>query len=157
MKEISFRIATEKDGDFIGHLSAEAFSVFGEYGEILTEWFAGPGVITVISSRNGQRVGFAMLQPGEKETWNASTGELLAIAVIPECHRQGMGRALLRHMGNLASQFRLREIRLHTAEGNLPARYLFETEGYKIVGLERNYYPRGQSAVVMVKKLDQNR
>lgn len=95
-----------------------------------------------------------MLQIGEKETWNASIGELLAIAVIPEHQRQGVGRALLNYMEDLALRFRLSAIHLHTGKGNLPAQYLFEKAGYKIAGAERSYYPKGQSAVKMVKRMN---
>jgi len=155
MKEISFRIATKKDRDFIRQLSASVFSIFGHYDEILTGWFLHPGVTTVISSENGQPVAFAMLQPGEKETWNAPIGELLAIAVIPEHQGQGVGRALLNYMEDLALRFRLSEIHLHTGKENLPAQYLFEKAGYKIAGAEKSYYPKGQSALRMVKVLYQ--
>jgi ribosomal protein S18 acetylase RimI-like enzyme len=155
MKEISFRIATKKDRDFIRQLSASVFSIFGRYDEILTGWFLHPGVITIIGSKNGQPVAFAMLQPGEKETWNAPTGELLAIAVMPEHQGQGVGRALLNYMEDLALRFRLSEMHLHTGKDNLPAQYLFEKAGYKIAGAEKSYYPKGQSAVRMVKMLDQ--
>ncbi len=155
MKEVSFRIATEQDRDFIRQLSASVFSIFGHYDEILTDWFLQPGVITVIGSKNGQPVGFAMLQLGEKETWNAPIGELLAIAIIPGHQRQGVGEALLSYMENLALRFRLSEIHLHTGKDNLPAQYLFEKAGYKIAGTEKSYYPKGQSAVRMVKRLDQ--
>ena len=50
--------------------------MFGDYDLILTQWFMQPGVITVIGSKNGQPVGFAMLQLGKKGIWNALTGEL---------------------------------------------------------------------------------
>jgi ribosomal protein S18 acetylase RimI-like enzyme len=154
MEEISFRIATKKDRNFIRQLSASVFSIFGHYDEILTDWFLHPGVITVIGSKNGPPVAFAMLQIGEKETWNASIGELLAIAVIPEHQRQGVGRALLNYMEDLALRFRLSAIHLHTGKDNLPAQYLFEKAGYKIAGAEKSYYPKGQSAVKMVKRLN---
>ena len=154
MKEISFRIATKKARDFIRRLSASVFSIFGHYDEILTGWFLHPGVITVIGSKNGQPVAFAMLQLGEKETWNTSIGELLAIAVIPEHQRQGVGRALLKYVENLALRFRLSAIHLHTGKDNLSAQYLFEKAGYKIAGAEKSYYPNGQSAVKMVKRLN---
>jgi len=154
VKEISFRIATKKDQDFIGQLSARVFSIFGRYDEILTDWFSHPGVITVIGSKNGQPVAFAMFQLGERETWNVSTGELLAIAVIPEHQRQGLGRSLLNYMEDLALRFRLREIHLHTGKDNLPAQCLFEEAGYGVAETEKDYYPKGQPAVRMVKRLE---
>lgn len=95
-----------------------------------------------------------MLQPGEKENRKDSSGELLAIAVIPEHQRQGIGMALLSFMEDLALRFRWGEIHLHTGKDNLPAQHLFEKAGYKIAGGEKRYYPEGQSAVRMVKRLN---
>jgi ribosomal protein S18 acetylase RimI-like enzyme len=154
VKEISFRIARIKDRGFIEELSARVFSIFGRYDEILSEWFFRLGVITVIASMNGQPVAFAMLETGERETWNVSTGELLAIAVTPEQQRQGVGKSLLDYMEDLALRFRLREIHLHTGKDNLAAQSLFEKAGYRTAGAEKGYYPKGQSAVKMVKRLD---
>jgi ribosomal protein S18 acetylase RimI-like enzyme len=56
-------------------------------------------------------------------------------------------------MEDLALRFRLREIRLHTGKDNLSAQSLFEKAGYKVAGSEDRYYPKGQSAVRMVKRL----
>ena len=154
MKEISFRAATEKDRDFIRQVSARVFSLFGDYEEILTHWFLVPGVLTVIGSKNGQPAGFVMLQLGEKVKGEGAKGELLAIAVVPEHQGQGVGKALLGYGEDLAWQHRLSEIRLHTAEDNLSARYLFGKAGYKVVGSKKSYYPQGQSALMMVKMLD---
>ena len=153
MEEISFRIAREKDRDFIKRLSAAVFSIFGDYDEILSQWFLQPGVFTVIGSKNGTPIGFAMLRLEEGENEGASTGELLAIAVAPEHQGQGIGKALLSQVEDLARQYRVREIRLHTAKDNLSARFLFERAGYEVVGSKKNYYPQGQPAVMMGKML----
>ena len=129
--------------------------MFGDYDLILTQWFMQPGVITVIGSKNGTPVGFAMLQLGNQRTGNALTGELLAIAVIPEQQNQGVGEALLHHVEDLVSGGRLRAIFLHTAKDNLPAQFLFQKAGYRIAGWKGGYYPKGQAAVRMVKMWDQ--
>ncbi len=154
MSKISLRLATEEDWEFVRQLSAGVFSIFGDYDQALTRWFLQPGVLTVIGSMNGYPAGFAILQLAEKGNWNSSTGELLALAVIPEYHRQGLGSALLGQVEKMASQYGLKKIRLHTAIDNLPARNLFQKAGYKRVGSEKSYYPKGQSAVMMMKTLD---
>ena len=154
MGKFSFRLATEEDRDFVRQLSAGVFSMFGDYDEALARWFLQPGVFTVIGAVNGAAAGFAILQLAEKRNWHSSTGELLALAVIPEYHRIGVGEALLGHVEKLASQAGLSKIRLHTAIDNIPARNLFQKAGYRRVGSEKSYYPKGQSAVMMMKTLD---
>ncbi len=165
MESISFEMATEEDRDFIRRLSAVVFSIFGDYDEILSQWFLHPGVFTVIGSKKGTPVGFAMvqvvesrsirpsLQLGEEGDGDASSGELLAIAVAPEQQGQGVGKALLSRVEDLARQYRVREIHLNTAQNNLLARFLFERAGYEVVGSKKRYYPQGQSAVMMRKML----
>ena len=153
MEEISFRMATEKDREFVRELSAGVFSIFGDYDEILSQWFPQPGVFTVIGSKKGSPVGFAMLQLGEGGGGDASTGELLAIAVAPEDQGQGVGKTLLSQVEELARQYRVREIHLHTAKDNLFARFLFERAGYEVLGSKKRYYPQGQAAVMMGKML----
>ena len=160
MEEISFRMAREEDRDFIRRLSARVFSIFGDYDEILSQWFLQPGVFTVIGSENGMSIGFAMLQlvesslqPEEAEDEDTPTGELLAIAVSPEHQGQGVGQAMLSQVEDLAVQFRLGEICLHTAKDNLSAQFLFRKAGYEIIGSKKSYYPQGQSAVMMSKSM----
>lgn len=154
MEEISFRTAAEKDRDFIRKLSARVFSIYGDYDQILTQWFLQPRVITIIASTDEGPMSFAMIRVKERRKGEGPTGELLAIAVMPEHQRQGMGKALLGWMEEQALQHGLSEIHLHTAKDNIPARLLFQKSGYHFRGSEKSYYPRGQSAVRMMKKLD---
>ena len=81
------RIAVKDDCSFIRKLSSEAFSIFGDYGEIIPQWFLHPDVITVSYVINGHPMSFAML--------SVPSGEILAIAVIPKYQRSGIGLALL--------------------------------------------------------------
>jgi hypothetical protein len=133
MEKISFRTATVGDWDFIEHLSVRVFSIFGDYGEILPQWLLQPGVIVLIGSRDERKMGFAMVRLGERKVEDAPAGELLAIAVM--------------------LQYGLGELHLHTARDNLSARCLFHRTGYRAARMKKSYYPKGQSAVMMVKKL----
>jgi ribosomal protein S18 acetylase RimI-like enzyme len=153
MEKISFRMATVGDWDFIEQLSARVFSIFGDYDEILPQWLLQPSVITLIGSKEERKMGFAMVRLGEKHVEDAPAGELLALAVMPEYQRQGLGKALLGRVEDLALQYGLVELHLHTARDNFPARYLFHKTGYRAARLKKRYYPKGQSAVMMVKKL----
>jgi ribosomal protein S18 acetylase RimI-like enzyme len=153
MEKISFRTATVGDWDFIEHLSARVFSIFGDYGEILPQWLLQPGVIVLIGSRDERKMGFAMVRLGERKVEDAPAGELLAIAVMPEYQRRGLGKALLGRVEDLALQYGLGELHLHTARDNLSARCLFHKTGYRAARMKKSYYPKGQSAVMMVKKL----
>ena len=137
------RSATKGDCNFIRKLSGEVFSVFGDYSEIIPQWFVNPDVITVTYLKNGHRVGFAVLY--------VLTGEILAIAVPPRHQRRRIGSALLNHIECLASQLGLRRLSLHTAKENNVAHLFFQKAGFEVIGTQENYYPRGQPALIISK------
>ena len=137
------RLALKKDCSFIRRLSGEVFSVFGDYKEIIPRWFVNPNVITVIYFRNGPPVGFAMLY--------VLNGEILAIAVLPKYQRKGIGSALLNHIDRIATQLGLRRLSLHTAKENNLAHLFFHKAGFKVIGTQEDYYPKGQPALIISK------
>ena len=49
------RLATKEDCSFIRRLSGEVFSVFGDYSEIIPQWFVNPDVITAVYVKMGPR------------------------------------------------------------------------------------------------------
>jgi ribosomal protein S18 acetylase RimI-like enzyme len=152
MEPLSYRPANDGDLDFIIQLSLKLFSKYGSYDEIVPGWFLEPGVITVVVTDKTDPLGFAML--AIERRGEPSRGHLLAIGVFPEHQRRGMGSALLGHMEDLARKYDLREVYLWTAKDNLQALSFFQKNGFKIIGSEKDYYPRGQPALAMVKKID---
>jgi ribosomal protein S18 acetylase RimI-like enzyme len=152
MEPLSYRTANEGDLDFIIRLSMKLFSKYGSYDEIVPGWFSEAGVITVVVTEKTDPLGFAMLaieRRGERPR-----GHLLAIGVFPEHQRKGIGSALLGHMVDLARKYGLSEVYLWTANDNLQALSLFQKGGFKIIGSEKDYYPRGQPALAMYKRID---
>jgi len=137
------RQAIKDDCSFIHKLSSEAFSMFGDYGEIISQWFLNPDVITAIYINNGHPLSFAML--------SVPNGEILAIAVITQYQRSRIGSALLNHMELLASQLGLSRLLLHTAKENYVAQLFFQKADFKVIGTQENYYPKGQTALIMSK------
>ena len=138
------RLAIDDDLGFIRELSSEAFSIFGDYGEIIDLWFSNPEAITVIYVHNGQdSLGFGFL--------SLVTGEILAIAVASTHQRRGIGSALLNYMEFLATQRGLSMLLLHTAKENKAAQLFFQKWGFKVIGTQESYYPRGQTALIMSK------
>ncbi len=139
------RPAIKDDCSFIGKLSNEVFSIFGDYGDIIPQWFSNPDVMTVIYVNNGHPLGFAML--------SAPSGEILAVAVIPQYQRSGIGSALLNHIECLAGQRGLSRVLLHTANENHAAQLFFQKAGFEVIGTQENYYPKGQTALKMSKSI----
>ena len=148
-----FQVATDNDLEFICQLSGELFSKYGNYEEIVAGWFLEPGVITVVATEKQRRYGFAMLIMEKQRMFEPRRGHLLAIGIFPQHQREGIGRALLGHMEEVARQYGSTEMRLWTAIDNEPALSFFEKAGFLIIGSKNFYYPNGQAALALSKEL----
>lgn len=156
METFDFRLANENDLDFISQLSARVFSKYGAYDEIVLGWLLEPEVITVIIIAAGaDPLGFAMVTLEREKWFEPRRGHLLAIGVFPEHQRKRIGTALLEHMEEIARKYGVEEMLLWTAVDNQQALSFFQNAGFHIVGSEDRYYPRGQAALVLSKKLSQ--
>lgn len=100
-------------------------------------------------------LGYVVAMPGVEEV------HLLNITVSPKHQRQGWARCLLDGLVLWARGQRALWLWLEVRAGNLPARGLYDSHGFKAVGLRKNYYPAAQfareDAVVMSLDLGGNR
>ena len=147
------REARPADRAFVIRLSAHAFRRFGSYAKVIPDWLDSGAALTLLAISGGRPAGFAMTARIPPEPTSFPETELLAIAVDPERHRRGMGRRLLREIEAEARGSGTGLLSLHTATDNLSARALFEGEGFRVAGVERRFYPRGQDALLMIKVL----
>lgn len=155
METFDFRLANENDLDFISQLSARVFSKYGAYDEIVLGWLLELEVITVIIAAAADPLGFAMVTLEREKWFEPRRGHLLAIGVFPEHQRKRIGTALLEHMEEIARKYGVEEMLLWTAVDNQQALSFFQNAGFHIVGSEDRYYPRGQAALALSKKLSQ--
>lgn len=153
METFDFRVANENDLDFIGRLSTRVFSKYGTYDEIVLSWLREPEVITVIILTGADPLGFAMLTLEREKWFEPKRAHLLAIGVFPEEQRKGIGTALLNHIEEVARSYGVEEMLLWTAVDNQQALSFFQNAGFHIVGSSKRYYPKGQAALALAKKL----
>ncbi len=86
----------------------------------------------------------------------ANEAHLLNLTIAPEWQRKGHGRALLLHLASLAITEFASSFFLEVRPSNPRARALYESLGFKAIGLRRNYYPAQagrEDAIVMELKL----
>jgi ribosomal protein S18 acetylase RimI-like enzyme len=144
---------TSRHREFIRRLSAEVFSRFGDYEEILPGMLASSQVRTVVAEADGEAVGFAMYSI---ENVNDGEIDLSAIAVKPGWQSRGLGRRLLACVeAEARSLIRDRSpiVHLTVAEDNRLARKLFERSGYVAIAGERGSYPQGQRSFALYKRI----
>ena len=77
---------------------------------------------------------------------------LINIAVEPSRQRSGVARMMLRYLFDLAAQEKRRFITLEVRESNETAIHLYESFGFKRIGVRPRYYEEdSEGAVVMVR------
>ena len=93
------------------------------------------GYCAMVGEREGRIVAFGvlMLAPGE--------AQILNLSVVPDARRQGLGRALLRRLVDVALRAGAEQCFLEVRVSNAPALALYASEGFSAVGRRHDYYP----------------
>jgi ribosomal-protein-alanine N-acetyltransferase len=110
--------------------------------------------LTRIGLRDGRPAGFAMLGSVSAGWCFPKACELLAIAVASSARRMGLADLLVREMELRAALLGAERLILHTSADNEAARRLFVRRGFSFAESREKFYPEGQDAVCMIKKLD---
>lgn len=163
MQEVEVREATADDVEFLWTALYYASHSFKQDGVTIAgikgdpklkryvEGWGRPDDLGLIATANGEDVGAAWVRPLHEETQNEPTfidGETpeLAVAVLPDRQRQGIGTRLLEELIQL-SRGRYRGIVLSVRAGS-EAERLYERVGFRRVGEIRNRI--GTRSVMMV-------
>ena len=104
--------------------------------------------VFLAAEREGTLVGYVGLQ------YVLDEGYISNVAADPACRRQGVGGALLEELERRCRALGLAFMTLEVRASNLPARALYEKNGFSQVGIRKNYYekPR-EDAILMTKNL----
>ncbi|MCD6083963.1 MAG: ribosomal protein S18-alanine N-acetyltransferase [Desulfurococcales archaeon] len=81
------------------------------------------------------------------------TGHIISLAVHPSYRGKGIGKKLLLTVEKIMKENGVHRIKLEVSINNKAALALYKSVGYKVVGMERSYYPDGSDAYVMFKEL----
>ena len=68
------------------------------------------------------------------------------IAVHSDFQRRHIGRSLIEHVKNRLQSQNIQQIYLEVSGENKPAQRLYESMGFQMKGLRRNYYAKGEHA-----------
>ncbi len=150
---VKIRVAQPADARFIIELSGRVFGVYGPYKKTIMGWLESGMTLTLLAHMSKRPVGFVMISLLPQDVNGQHVSELLAIAVVPEEQRVGVGQMLLIEVEKKAAEMNIKELFLHTAEENMAAQKLFSKNGYERKGVKKAFYPAGQNALIMSKKI----
>jgi [ribosomal protein S18]-alanine N-acetyltransferase len=129
---------TSRDLDSVMEVMEQAFGT--RYGEAWTRSQCA-GIlpmsgVSLMLARDGERggpIGFSLFRSV------AGEAELLLIAVLPDRHREGIGRRLLDHFLQRAQSDGVSRVHLEVRDRN-PAIAMYRAAGFEPVGRRRKYY-----------------
>jgi len=126
--------------DRLDRLTTFEAAIFGSSAwslPMLAGTLAHPGCL-LVESEGGYALGTHVL--GEVE--------LLRIGVLPSFRRHGQGRALLRAFLRACADQDVARVLLEVRADNSPARRLYESSGFRSLGVRARYYTDGGDAVM---------
>jgi len=91
------------------------------------------------------RVGFAIV--GLRGEEDASSAYIWTIEVLPAFRRMGVARQLLIRVEESAREAGCLAMELHVSERNPDGLALYQSAGYARIGVEAEYYGRGENAL----------
>ncbi len=151
------RQAFPDDLPFLRSLALEAFSVYGDYETILTDFFLMKGVHTYVAEaiHEGMAipVGLLMMVARRQQKRKRYFAEIVAIAVDRTSRGQGIGSSLIEFAKRwplcFSERISIPEVHLSVAESNVDGQRFFQHHGFEVVRKEPWKYPAGQVALRM--------
>lgn len=114
------------------------------------EFFENPVNVILVAENNSKIVGFIDFMI----TFNSAT--IVQIAVIPEYRKQKIATMLLKEMENSFPkdiEDVVENVTLEVRKTNESAINLYKKDGYEIIVEKKHYYPDGEDAIYMVKRI----
>ncbi len=145
--KLDLRTLSESDAPMLALLEKECFSCpWSE--ESFFECLGNERFYFVGLFEDGELVGYGGL------TTVLDEGDVANIAVRTDKRGRGLGKTLLNALCEEAQKRGVVYLHLEVRESNAPARHIYESFGFNVDGIRKNYYTKPQeNAVLMTKKL----
>jgi ribosomal-protein-alanine N-acetyltransferase len=129
----TIRPATHRDVAAAAEIERSCFS--DPWSEAaIADSFGGPGMRSLVAIHPDGLQGYVIARAV------AGEAEILNLAVAPEARGLGLGGRLLDAMLDLLRRSKVGEVFLEVRQGNVPARALYHSRGFAVVGQRANYY-----------------
>ncbi len=136
MSPIRIRPMTESDLDQVVPLEQKNFSRPWSRKSFLEMLSSGDAIfLAAVPEEDADRVlGYCGL------VQSLDTGDITNVSVDPEQRGKRIGTCLLEELIRRSSQQGVRKIFLEVRRGNVPANRLYESHGFRQVGIRKQYY-----------------
>ena len=144
------RFIEKADLDTVYEIEQECFINPWKRSDLEYELEGNPVNKFLVIEKDGEIVGFNDFMI----TFNSAT--ISQIAITKKYRRQGLGSILLKEMEKCfpkEGEDIVENVTLEVRASNVPAIKLYEKDGYEVVVKKPHYYPDGEDAIYMVKRL----
>ena len=149
MVEFEIRYAIIEDAEEISEIENACFSVPWSRKLIENEILNDNAVFLTAHDTDGLLLGYASGQPVLDIFYISN------IAVREECRRLGIGAELLQQLIDAARDRGCNEVTLEVRVSNQPARKLYESFGFRLLGERKDYYQKPtENAMIYTLFLD---
>lgn len=146
--DLSFRVMNPEDAEALFLLARRADDFSWSIDQFLSSLKAGDAISLAYLEKT--LIGYFVLRTV------VDVSELMEIAVAPEFQGKGFGRRLLTEALKTAKLSGANRVTLEVRVSNARARYLYETSGFTIDAIRKNYYRTKdgrEDAVLMTNRL----
>ena len=144
---MNIRQALPSESNLLSYIdSAQPFSAHWSVADWEAE-LALPAARVWSAFIDGRAIGFICVRGavGQYEVTN--------LAVMMEYTRQGIGGALLDYALDQLREFGASQVTLEVSANNDPARALYQSRGFVMLGKRAKFYPDGNDALILGKML----
>lgn len=142
-EKLTFRLMEERDLDQVVQIEKENFSVPWSRKSFL-ETLGLPHAIYVVAEQEGQIAGYCGCYQILEEA------EIVNVAVDKALRRKGIGRRMLTELMRLGEERGAFAYTLEVRSSNTPAIRLYESLGFKSLGVRKNFYEKPtEDAIIM--------
>jgi ribosomal-protein-alanine N-acetyltransferase len=113
----------------------------------LAEIEAAPVSQPLVMEYRGQIIGYVV------PWFVADEMQIANIAIHEDFRRRGLAKQMMRYLCDLAQQRHCQVAHLEVRQSNAAARQFYESFGFQMTGVRRNYYGPKEDALLMSKKL----
>ncbi len=145
-EKVETRAADASDLDAIHQLECDSFPAPWRW-EFFESELRASGRLNLVATRGGRLVGYVFAM------WLFEEMHVNKIAVVKEEQRRGIARLLMDRCLEFAREHDIATISLEVRESNRGAQDFYRRLDFQPVYVRPRYYPDGESAVVMSRRL----